>query len=73
MNKNFISLADFSEEELLEILALAEKLKQRPLAKKGIFKGKSLGLIFQKDWLKGILAWLTFYKGKRYARLLRSS
>ena len=49
--KHFLKLSDWSEEEIIETLDLADKLKDEK--KKGIehhiLKGKTLGMIFQKS------------------------
>ena len=51
MKKDLLSLNDFSEKEILDILELAHKLKKE--TKKGkqhhILKGKTLGMIFSKS------------------------
>ena len=49
--KHFLKLMDWSKEEILEVLDLADELKYKK--KNGIphelLKGKTLGLIFQKS------------------------
>ena len=47
LGKNFLSSSDFSKEELLQILDLAEKFKSKKLTLD--FKDKVLGLIFDKS------------------------
>ena len=46
-DKNFLSSSDISKEEFISILELAEKLKNKKLTLE--FKGKVLGLIFDKS------------------------
>jgi len=46
--KDLITLDDLSRREIFDILKLAKKLKKAPLSKKGIFKGKTFALLFQK-------------------------
>ncbi len=46
--KDLISLGDLSSKEILSIVKLAWKLKRAPLSRKGIFKDKTLAMIFQK-------------------------
>ena len=48
MKRNLNTIFDVSEEDILNILAMAKKLKKRPLSKKSFLKGKSVGLIFEK-------------------------
>lgn len=49
--KHFLKLLDYSKEELLELLDLADKLKQEQKAgiTHHILKGKTLGMIFEKS------------------------
>ncbi len=47
MKRDFISLKDYSQAEILKLLDLAGKLKNKKL-KSNILKGKTVGLIFQK-------------------------
>ncbi len=47
-NKDLITLRDLSAKEIYSILKLAKKLKKKPLMKKGIYKDKTLALLFQK-------------------------
>src|SRR5690349_17306780 len=44
--RDFISIADFSREELFELLLLARQLKKQPFRKN--LQGRTVGLIFQK-------------------------
>ncbi len=46
--KDFISLTDFTSEELKSFLVLAEEMKKKPDDFREVLKGKSLGLIFNK-------------------------
>ncbi len=48
MKKDFISLNDFTSQELTRILSLARQIKHRPRSVSGILNGKALALIFQK-------------------------
>ncbi|MCE7859899.1 MAG: ornithine carbamoyltransferase [Chloroflexi bacterium CFX2] len=52
--KDFIAISDFSSEEIRDLLDLAVKLKKEYFKKgnKPIFKGKVLGMIFQKPSLR---------------------
>jgi ornithine carbamoyltransferase len=52
--KDFIAISDFSSEEIQDLLDLAVKLKKQYFKKgnKPIFKGKVLGMIFQKPSLR---------------------
>jgi len=52
--KDFLSLSDYSSEEIQDLLDLAVKLKKEYFKKgnKKIFKGKVLGMIFQKPSLR---------------------
>lgn len=52
--KDFIAISDFSSEEIQDLLDLAAKLKQEYFEKgnQPIFKGKVLGMIFQKPSLR---------------------
>jgi len=54
MKKDFIAISDYSPKELQEMLDLAVKLKKEYMAggNKPIFKGKVLGMIFQKPSLR---------------------
>jgi ornithine carbamoyltransferase len=49
MNKDFIALTDFSSDELTGMLDLADRIKQSPKEFEGALKGKTLGMIFQKQ------------------------
>ncbi len=46
--RHFLTLEDFSKEEILEIINLAIKIKNKP-KKKRYLKGKTLGMIFEKS------------------------
>jgi ornithine carbamoyltransferase len=46
--RDFISLVDYSKGDILEILAMARRLKKSPQKKNKLLKGKSVALIFQK-------------------------
>lgn len=52
--KDFIAISDFSSDEIYDLLELAVKLKKQYFKKgnKSIFKGKVLGMIFQKPSLR---------------------
>ncbi len=52
--KDFIAISDFSSDEIHDLLDLAVKLKKQYFKKgnKSIFKGKALGMIFQKPSLR---------------------
>lgn len=52
--KDFIAISDFSSDEIKDMLDLAAKLKKEHFKKgnKKIFKGKVLGMIFQKPSLR---------------------
>jgi ornithine carbamoyltransferase len=54
MKKDFIAISDYSPKELQDMLDLAVKLKKEYMAggNKPIFKGKVLGMIFQKPSLR---------------------
>ena len=49
MNKDFIALTDFSSDELMGMLDLADRIKQSPQEFDGALKGKTLGMIFNKQ------------------------
>ena len=46
--KDLITLESLSRREIFDILKLARRLKKAPLAKKNVFKYKTLALLFQK-------------------------
>lgn len=48
MKKDFISLADFSSEELEDMISLARKMKEEPSNYSDSLRGKVLGMIFYK-------------------------
>ncbi len=52
--KDFLAISDYSSDEILDLLDLAVKLKKQYFKKgnKPIFKGKVLGMIFQKPSLR---------------------
>ena len=52
--KDFLSIADFSESELIHILDVAQALKKelKEGGNKPILKGKSMALVFQKPSLR---------------------
>ena len=49
MKKDFIALTDFSTEELTNLLDLADRIKQYPQEFENVLKGKTLGMIFNKQ------------------------
>jgi ornithine carbamoyltransferase len=49
MKKDFIALTDFSSEELTGMLDLADRIKQSPQEFDSVLKGKTLGMIFNKQ------------------------
>jgi len=52
--KDFLAISDYSSDEIQDLLDLAVKLKKQYFKKgnKPIFKGKALGMIFQKPSLR---------------------
>lgn len=48
MKKDFLSVLDFSVDEIFEIFNLASRLKKEPLLEQDVLRSKVLGLIFQK-------------------------
>lgn len=46
--KDLLTIAEMSTRDIVDILNLAKKLKKAPLSKKGVFKDKTLALLFQK-------------------------
>ena len=48
MARHFLSVADYSRDELVEILRLAARLKREPQRYTTALAGKTLGMIFQK-------------------------
>ena len=46
--KHFVSLRDYSREDILEILELARRMKADPAAFRGALRGRTLAMIFQK-------------------------
>ncbi|HEV2402078.1 MAG TPA: ornithine carbamoyltransferase [Candidatus Sulfotelmatobacter sp.] len=49
---NFLSIRDFSSEEIQYLLDLAREMKAHPAAHAGALKGKTLALIFEKPSLR---------------------
>lgn len=49
MKKDFIALTDFSSDELIAMLDLADQIKQSPQEFYSVLKGKTLGMIFNKQ------------------------
>jgi ornithine carbamoyltransferase len=49
MKKDFIALTDFSSDELTGMLDLADRIKQSPQEFDSVLKGKTLGMIFNKQ------------------------
>lgn len=49
---NFLSIRDFSSEEILYLLELASEIKRHPSAHAGALKGKTLAMIFEKPSLR---------------------
>ena len=49
---NFLSIKEFSPEEIRYLLDLAREMKAHPLAHSGALKGKTLALIFEKPSLR---------------------
>jgi len=52
VKKDFLSIADWSSNELVNILDLSAKIKSRPEKYKESIKGKSVALIFEKQSLR---------------------
>ena len=52
MIKNFTDLNKFSKKELDEIIKIAKKIKKNPKKYSSICKGKTLGMIFEKQSLR---------------------
>ena len=52
MIKNFTDLNKFSKKELDEIIKIAKKIKKNPKSYSSICKGKTLGMIFEKQSLR---------------------
>jgi ornithine carbamoyltransferase len=46
--KDLISLKDLSPKEIIDIIKLAGKLKKAPFSQRGLFRDKTLALLFQK-------------------------
>jgi len=49
---NFLSIRDFSPEEIRYLLDLAHEMKTHPSAHTGVLKGKTLAMIFEKPSLR---------------------
>jgi len=49
---NFLSIRDFSPEEIRYLLDLAREMKAHPSAHTGVLKGKTLAMIFEKPSLR---------------------
>ena len=49
MKKDFIALTDFSSEELTSLLNMADRIKRSPQEFDSALKGKTLGMIFNKQ------------------------
>ena len=49
MKKDFIALTDFTSDELTGMLDLADRIKQSPRDFDSVLKGKTLGMIFNKQ------------------------
>src|SRR6266581_7326935 len=49
---NFLSIKDFSPQEIRYLLDLAREIKSHPVAHHGALKGKTLALIFEKPSLR---------------------
>src|SRR5436853_2412397 len=49
---NFLSIKDFSPEEIHYLLDLAREMKTHPYAHAGVLKGKTLAMIFEKPSLR---------------------
>ncbi len=49
---NFLSIRDFSPEELRYLLDLAREIKAHPWAHNGVLRGKTLAMIFEKPSLR---------------------
>lgn len=45
---DLLTIAEMSSHDIVDIMNLAKKLKKAPLSRKGIFKDKTLALLFQK-------------------------
>lgn len=48
MKKDLLSIQDLGDQEIFEIINLAEDIKKNPVKYQDALKGKSIGLIFQK-------------------------
>jgi ornithine carbamoyltransferase len=51
-HRNFLSIRDFSPEEIRYFLELASEIKRHPSAHTGALKGKTLAMIFEKPSLR---------------------
>ena len=52
MKRDFLSIADWSSEELSDIVELSSKMKAHPESYSGALRGKSVALIFEKQSLR---------------------
>jgi ornithine carbamoyltransferase len=52
MKRDFLSIADWSTEDLLEILKLSGEMKKNPSAFYSALEGQSLAMIFEKQSLR---------------------
>jgi ornithine carbamoyltransferase len=50
--KNFITLDDFSQSDLIKLIGLSAKIKKSPGAFKSVLEGKHIGLLFEKPSLR---------------------
>src|SRR5574340_525625 len=50
--RNFLSIRDFSPEEIRYFLELASEIKRHPSGHTGALKGKTLAMIFEKPSLR---------------------
>jgi ornithine carbamoyltransferase len=52
MKRDFISIADWSTDELLQILDLSKRIKEYPANYRDVLRGRSIALIFEKQSLR---------------------
>jgi len=52
MKKDFLSIADWSTDELFELIDLSKKIKKKPGEYKNALQGKSIATIFEKQSLR---------------------
>jgi ornithine carbamoyltransferase len=62
--KNFNDLADFSQPEIADLLALANRLQQNP--EPGALQGKVLALLFNPRWSGSEAGHLSFRRTCRF-------